>query len=151
MNIKKIKSIALTIIVSVASYFFVDQFDLFNKRSISGQLFNFSQSLNERTPIRLDQFTILTTSMAEKNTLTYKYIIENIDFDNISESELLEFRIGLFSQIKNDICTNVEVKDVLKKGAIFQYSYSTPENKNLFMITLKNSDCSGIKSVKATK
>ena len=151
MSIKKIRNIILSIIVSVVCYFFVNQFDLFNKRSISGQLFKISQSLNERTPIRLDQFTMLTTSYAENNTLTYRYIIEKINFNEIDKSEIDKFRDFLFSQIKNDGCTNDQIKQLLKKGAIFQYLYSTEENKYLFMITLKESDCSGVKPIDTTK
>ncbi|OTQ78402.1 hypothetical protein, partial [Gilliamella apis] len=75
MTVEKLRYWLSFIIASVAVFFFINQFDLFDKKNIEKQLVTMSKEINKNTPYQLDQFTILDSTMAYKNTIVYKMTI----------------------------------------------------------------------------
>lgn len=141
MKFEKIRYWLAVIIFSVAVFFFVDQFDLFNKRGIENGLLSLSKEINKKTPYPLDQFTILDTTIAHKNKLVYKMTIVNLD---IEDKELDFDKKRLFINIRNQLCTKEDTKKVISQGAIFEYMYSEENGKYLFSITIDNNECLGM-------
>lgn len=141
MKNKKIINWIVTIIVAVAVFFFMNQLDLFNKKSIDAQLSKLSEDINKRAPIQMDRNTVIETSVAEGKTLTIKTRIIGIDFNDVDKNELNDFKNIIYLQLRNGICTNDKMVSPLNKGAILKYMYVTEEGENLFTITLKNDDC----------
>ncbi|OTQ44647.1 hypothetical protein, partial [Gilliamella apis] len=66
MTVEKLRYWLSFIIASVAVFFFINQFDLFDKKNIEKQLVTMSKEINKNTPYQLDQFTILDSTMAYK-------------------------------------------------------------------------------------
>ena len=138
MTVEKLRYWLSFIIASVAVFFFINQFDLFDKKNIEKQLVTMSKEINKNTPYQLDQFTILDSTMAYKNTIVYKMTIFNINFEDL-EIGFVENK--LFLTVRNLLCTEESTKKAINKGAIFKYMYNEENNKYLFSFTIDSKDC----------
>ena len=92
MTVEKLRYWLSFIIASVAVFFFMNQFDLFG-RKIENQLVTMSKEINKNTPYQLDQFTILDSTTAYKNTIVFKMTIFNV---NIEDLEMVFLKINFF-------------------------------------------------------
>ena len=137
MTVGKLRYWLSFIIGSVAVFFFMNQFGLFDK-NIEKLLFTMSKEINKNTPYQLDQFTILDSTTAYKNTIVYKMTIFNVNFED-SEMGFVENK--LFLTARNSICTEECTKETISKGAIFKYMYSEENGKHLFSFTIDSKDC----------
>ena len=138
MTVEKLRYWLSFIIASVAVFFFINQFDLFDKKNIEKQLVTMSKEINKNTPYQLDQFTILDSTIAYKNTIVYKMTIFNVNFE---DSEMGFVKNKLFLTVKNLLCTEESTKKAISKGAIFKYMYSEENGKHLFSFTIDSKDC----------
>ena len=143
ITVEKLRYWLSFIIALVAVFFFMNQFDLFDK-NIEKLLFTMSKEINKNTPYQLDQldqldqFTILDSTTAYKNTIVYKMTIFNV---NIKDSEMGFVENKLFLTARNSICTEECTKETIFKGAIFKYMYSEENGKHLFSFTIDSKDC----------
>ena len=137
MTVEKLRYWLSFIIASVAVFFFMNQFDLFDK-NIEKQLVTMSKEINKNTPYQLDQFTILDSTIAYKNTIVYKMTIFNINFEDL-EMGFVENK--LFLTVRNLLCTEESTKKAINKGAIFKYMYNEENSKYLFSFTIDSKDC----------
>ena len=137
MTVEKLRYWLSFIIASVAVFFFMNQFDLFGK-NIENQLVTMSKEINKNTPYQLDQFTILDSTIAYKNTIVYKMTIFNVNFE---DSEMDFVKNKLFLTVRNLLCTEESTKKAISKGAIFKYMYSEENGKHLFSFTIDSKDC----------
>ena len=138
MTVEKLRYWLSFIIASVAVFFFINQFDLFDKKNIEKQLVTMSKEINKNTPYQLDQFTILDSTMAYKNTIVYKMTIFNINFEDL-EMGFVENK--LFLTVRNLLCTEESTKKAINKGAIFKYMYNEENGKYLFSFAIDSKDC----------
>ena len=103
MTVEKLRYWLSFIIAAVAVFFFMNQFGLFDK-NIEKLLFTMSKEINKNTPYQLDQFTILDSTTAYKNTIVYKMTIFNVNIKD-SEMDFVKNKLFLKTNIKylNDL------------------------------------------------
>lgn len=101
----------------------------FSSRRIAANNALIASDVNRRSPLRLDEVTVLTGASARENTLTYSYKVE-IERDELAPNFAEVMKPGLAA----DACAEPLSREYFESGAVFQYSYVDASQQGIAVI-----------------
>ncbi|MDD3342445.1 MAG: hypothetical protein PHR87_02595 [Sulfurospirillaceae bacterium] len=135
----------LTILALIATLFAADNSDFneIDQEDIPKVLSIIKDGTKDNLPIMLDDYTTLFDIVTLQNVIEYR---NRIDSNNEHLKKLLkENKPALiqttFENNRNYLCSDSEIRYLLKKGAIFTYIFFDLNNKELFKFSVHASDC----------
>jgi len=104
--------------------------------SLEQALVTASQQINKNTPMTLDQYTEMTTTLASGKQLIYMY--RYLGDGQVSQADLNNY---LKSGIVTGVCTTPETKKLVDMGAGLVYRYYNTDNRLIGEIPVDSSNC----------
>lgn len=101
-------------------------------------------SLNSKSPMRVDVVTTLMTTTCANGKLMYFYTLNDdvdIKWDKFTLEQIEHFRKGQSAMLKNQYCTNIDLISLREAVSGLVWIYKTPSGKNIARIEASNDDC----------
>lgn len=99
-----------------------------------------AEAMIENLPIKADKYTTLTSVIAEKSILLYKYKV--IVPEHLDKYKL---EVVMNEDILNSNCTEPEVRNVIDLGVEFQHTYQDEKGIHLFKVLVDKNKCESLK------
>ena len=134
------------IILALISQLFADTTpdeDDFNAEDIPKILSIIKESTKEHLPVLLDDYTTLVDVVSFQNAIEYRNRInsQNPTVKTILQSDKGTLIKTTFENNRSYLCSDSEIKALLKHGAIFVYVFNDLNNTELFKFTIQAKDC----------
>ncbi len=101
-------------------------------------LLQVASEINKSTPITVDKETVLVNVAAKAHALVYNYILSNYSSDKVNSNEFIKI---MYPIVKNQACTNPDLKLFWRNNVSLYYSYSGNDGRFIGRLAISPSDC----------
>ena len=101
------------------------------------------EGTKESLPIMLDEYTTVFDVKSLQNAIEYKNSINTMNehIKDIIKTDKKKLFNTIFENNRNYLCTDPEIRPLLKKGAVFIYSFYDLSSIELFRFSIHEKDC----------
>lgn len=143
-TVKQVISVAIIVIAAAVGSAFGGEVYQYLSNLSSGDisdkiLSEEADKMNRNLPMMVDSQTQLSNVHGAKNTFHYNYTLINVSTENIDKAI---FDSQLTDRIRNNYCTNPDMKAFRQHGVTLQYNYSDKDGKFVTEISVHPDECS---------
>lgn len=125
------------IIIVVSILLYLPNIAITESSPDDGYLLDYVAGINANCPVRVDEITKLESAVYVKKNIFFTFTLDR----NVSEINVESFANGIRSNVKNLICNEFKMRNLIDQGLVFKYLYKDKSGKYITTVDFKDYDC----------